>query len=386
MTHKPHVFFYVQHLLGIGHLARASRIARGLLDEGFEVTLVTGGMPVAGFPGPGIGHIALPPIAVSDVSFSGLVDAEGVPVDDTFKANRTRQLLDAYHDIKPDVVMIEAFPFGRRKVFFELLPLLDAIKSTTPRPLLVSSIRDILQQRSKPSRDAETVDFVNTHFDHVLVHGDPEFARLEDTFGPTPDIASRIVYTGIVCGPTPPPPAPEDQFDVVVSAGGGAVGAAFITAALEAAAQMPELEKWGVITGPNLPQADFDRFAASAPANIQLMRFRTDFPSLLAGARLSISQAGYNTVGDILAAGCRALLIPFSASGETEQTDRAIKLEQLNRAVMLRDSELTGPRLVQAINRALTETPAPEQLPFRTNGARRTAQILRELQNKFAGT
>jgi len=35
------VFFYVQHLLGIGHLARASRIAAALADDGFDVTVIT---------------------------------------------------------------------------------------------------------------------------------------------------------------------------------------------------------------------------------------------------------------------------------------------------------------------------------------------------------
>ena len=42
----PRVLFYVQHLLGIGHLARASRVANALVESGFAVTMVTGGMPV----------------------------------------------------------------------------------------------------------------------------------------------------------------------------------------------------------------------------------------------------------------------------------------------------------------------------------------------------
>ena len=42
------VFFYVQHLLGIGHLKRAHTLARALRAAGFEVTLASGGLPVAG--------------------------------------------------------------------------------------------------------------------------------------------------------------------------------------------------------------------------------------------------------------------------------------------------------------------------------------------------
>ena len=189
----PRVLFYVQHLLGIGHLARASRIVRALSDNGFAVTLVTGGMPVDGFPGPGIDHVALPAIAVGDGGFSALVDEKGRVIDEAFKADRRDRLIAAYHAARPDIVIIEAFPFGRRQVRFELLPLLDAIENTTPRPLLMTSLRDILQERAKPGRDEETIDLVTRHFDRVLVHGDPAFARLEDTFPLADAIAGRIV-------------------------------------------------------------------------------------------------------------------------------------------------------------------------------------------------
>ncbi|MFV2054249.1 glycosyltransferase family protein [Aliiroseovarius sp. YM-037] len=384
MTHPERalkVFFYVQHLLGIGHLARASHIAGGLIEDGFDVTLVTGGMPVAGFPKSGIDHIALPAIAAGDGGFTGLVDAEGAPVDDVFKEVRRQQLLAAYHDKKPDIVVIEAFPFGRRQVRFELLPLLNAIKATAPRPLLVTSIRDILQRRSKPERDAETAELVNQHFDYVLVHGDPEFVRLEDTFAPAKGIAERVVYTGMVCGPPPPPP--DESYEVVVSAGGGAVGAALIQSALEAATLLPKTGPWCVITGPNLPQDDFDRLAQAAPGNVRLFRFRTDFPSLLSDARLSISQAGYNTVGDTLMAGCQALLIPFAAGGETEQTDRAKRLERRGRAVVLPESDLTGPTMADAVKRLLV-APSTPTIAIQTDGAQRTAKALRRLHSKFA--
>ena len=114
------VLFYVQHLLGIGHLARASRVADALVRGGFEVTMVTGGMPVAGFPGPGLHHVALPTVSSASEAFSGLVDAGGKPVDETFKQRRRDLLLDTLRDRRPDIVVLEAFPFGRRQMRFEL--------------------------------------------------------------------------------------------------------------------------------------------------------------------------------------------------------------------------------------------------------------------------
>ncbi|UJW76684.1 glycosyltransferase family protein [Rhizobium sp. SL42] len=377
---RPRVLYYVQHLLGIGHLARASHIVQALAENDFEVTLVTGGMSVAGFPAGGMDHVTLPPIAVGDGGFSQLVDADGNPVDDTFKAQRRELLLATYRDKRPDIVILEAFPFGRRQVRFELLPLIDAIEATQPRPLLLTSLRDILQERAKPGRDEETVDLVRRHFDHVLVHGDPDFVRLQDTFPLARSIADRVAYTGLVTGRPPAPP--HERFDIVVSAGGGAVGAGVIEAALDASIELTDLGRWCIITGPNLPQSDFDRFSAKAPGHVQLARFRTDFRSLLTTARLSISQAGYNTVCDIQQAGCRSVLVPFASGGETEQTARAERLDRMGLAVVLPENMLCGDTMVSAIERALGQVDLPDVPVLQLDGANRTAELLRDLLNK----
>ncbi|MEH3109924.1 MAG: glycosyltransferase [Agrobacterium cavarae] len=375
-TQAPRVFFYVQHLLGIGHIARASRVAHALVADGFDVMMVTGGTPVPGFPGEGIRHVELPPVAVADGNFAGLVDANGAPVDDAFKDNRTSMLLGAYHGAMPDIVIIEAFPFGRRQVRFELLPLLAAIEKSIKRPLVMTSLRDILQERAKPGRDEETIDLVKKHFDTVLVHGDPNFVRLEETFPLAEQISQRIVYTGLVAPAKPQPP--QERFDVVVSAGGGAVGGALLKAALAAAPHIPELKSWCLITGPNMPQADFDAISAQAGKNISVFRFRKDFASLLSGAKLSISQAGYNTVCDILQAKCRSLLIPFAAGGETEQGARASRLEKLGLAQVLEENAISPQTMAEAIRAALA-LPEPGEISLDLDGANGTARVLRRL-------
>ncbi len=376
MTAAPKVLFYVQHLLGIGHLARASRVASALVDDGFAVTMVTGGMPVRGFPGPGVDHVTLPAITSASEAFSGLVDDDGQPIDDAFKARRRDLVLDILGATQPDIVVLEAFPFGRRQVRFELLPLLEAIEAMTPRPKLVTSIRDLLQERVKAGRNEETVELLNRHFDVVMVHGDPAFARLEDTFELASSIKPRICYTGLVAAP--PPPRPREIFQVLISAGGGAAGAGLVSAAVEAARILPGSRGWALITGPNLPREDFDEASQAAPSGLTLFRFREDFPSLLAGAELSVSQAGYNTVCDVLLAGCRSVLVPFSAGGETEQTARSVRLQQLGLAVALPEEGLTGVMLAKAITKALA-APKPPSSTLDLDGARGSARLLRNL-------
>ena len=83
------VMIYVQHLLGIGHLMRARLIAEALADAGFDVHLVTGGMPIGGRMPRDVRIVQLPPIRVSDASFMPLRDGNFVPIDDAYRKSRS---------------------------------------------------------------------------------------------------------------------------------------------------------------------------------------------------------------------------------------------------------------------------------------------------------
>ena len=363
---------YVQHLLGIGHLARVSRIAAALSQDGIDVTLVSGGTPVSGFAKDQVKLVQLPPIRSRDTSFSELVDAEDRPLSDEFKAMRRDRLLSAFAAAKPDVLIIEAFPFGRRQMRFELIPLLKAAKAQQHPPIIASSVRDILQENRRPERAEETVRVIEEFFDLVLVHGDPSFARLEETFPLARRIAERIVYTGLVAGEAQ---TSSDRFDVVVSAGGGVAGEKLIQAAAEAAPRlMARWPRWCIITGPNYPQPEQAALAVRLPRGVTLETFRPDFPGLLANAGLSVSQAGYNTVCDILRARCPAVLIPFAEGGESEQSDRAERLEKLGIARVVREDRLTAESLAEAMQ-GVRE---PSSHPIDLDGARATARLIRD--------
>lgn len=361
---------YVQHLLGIGHLARVSRIAAALKEARIDVTMISGGSPVAGFPKAGVRLVQLPPIRSRDTSFSELVDPDGQGLSDEFKALRRDRLLAEFDAAEPDALIIEAFPFGRRQMRFELLPLLQHAKARAQPPLIASSVRDILQGTRKAGRAEETLGLIRDFFDIVLVHGDPAFARLEDTFPLAAQVADRLVYTGLVAGEAATSP---DRFDIVVSAGGGVAGHKLIAAAAQAAPHLiRQFPRWCIITGPNFPASERTSLETSLLAGVKLETFRPDFPGLLANAQLSISQAGYNTVCDILRARCRSILIPFAEGGETEQSDRAHRLAKLGLAAVLTEEELTPHSLIEAIQAA----PAPPVRPINLDGARETAQAL----------
>jgi len=367
------VLFYVQHLLGIGHVMRAARLARAWSAAGLEVTLVRGGMPAAGLDLGTAGLVQLPPLRAADDRFSALVDEDGGPVDDAWKAARRDRLLGHFAALRPDALVIEMYPFGRRQMRFELLPLLDAAAAAVPRPLVISSVRDILQTGRKPGRAAEAADLVRRHFDAVLVHGDPSLVRFEETFLESDRIADRLHYTGYVAGPRPPAAARREG--VLVSAGGGAVGQALIEAALAARPRSRlAAARWRILVGHGTAANRFAALAAGAPAGVEVERSRADFPELLAAARLSISQGGYNTVMDVLNAAVPAVIVPFAGAGETEQTLRAERLAARGAVRVVREDALSAAALARAID-AAAEVP-PAALDLDMEGAATSARLL----------
>jgi len=352
------VFFYVQHLLGIGHLKRAATLARALRAAGFEVTLASGGAPVEG-----IAVLQLPPASSPD--FKVLLDEKGNPVDDAWKKRRRAALLDAYRSSKADILLIELFPFGRRQMRFELLPLLEAAQAR----LVVCSVRDLIQPN--PAREGETLQVFERYFDHVLVHGDPRVAPFERTFGRAADLAGRLHYTGYVVE-EPAAPGDAGAGEVLVSAGGGAVGRRLLETVIAARALSSLRSRtWRVLAGINAKHIH-----RLKDEGVIVERYRNDFTLRLRNCVLSVSQAGYNTVVETLQGGARAVLVPYAAGGESEQTLRAKLLGQRGLAQVVEECELTPAALAAAIDRAAAaERPRPGAVDL--GGARRSAELLR---------
>ena len=98
------VFFYVQHLLGIGHLRRAAVLARALVAVGFDVLLVSGGAPVEGLALDGVRFHQLPPLRAADESLRELARLDGTPLDEAFQRQRSEMLLGLMRAEAPDVL------------------------------------------------------------------------------------------------------------------------------------------------------------------------------------------------------------------------------------------------------------------------------------------
>lgn len=373
------VLFYTQHLLGIGHLMRSLRITAAMVRSGVHVEMVIGGTPVSGLGADGARITQLPPLNAGPAGFSTLVAADGSAPDQAYMAERQRLLFEALDRARPDALLIEAYPFARRMLRTELLPLIERARTSSPRPLILSSVRDILQVNPRADRRREVVDLIVRLFDAVLVHGDPAFARLDETFPETPEIADKIRYTGFV-GPEPASATIDRPADVIISAGGGAVGFDLLMRALEAKPMTALREaRWLAVTGPRMPDAERATVTdLGRTVGAEVMAFLPDLPAWLARARLAVSQAGYNTVVDLLAGRCRAVLVPFAEGGETEQTERATRLSRARLAVHLPPEDISAAQIATAIDAAAR---LPEVPPgaYDLTGAANTARIVQDL-------
>jgi predicted glycosyltransferase len=338
------------------------------------VTVASGGQPVPGEDWGGASVVHLPPARVNAADFRTLRHPGGTPVDEAWREARRTQLLALLDHVAPDAILLEGFPFARRQLKFELIPLLDAAKALPKPPLVATSLRDILVFNKPPKRHDEVLDLVETYIDLVLIHGDPRLVPLERSFtsaGRIPE--AKKAYTGFVA---PNPPAARTRVgSVVVSVGGGSVGAATLWTALRSRPFTRFAEaSWLLVGGAMMDEAVLADLSAAAPAGVIVERFRPDFRAVLAGADLSISMAGYNTALDILQTGVRSVLIPFAEGDETEQTLRAALFAEAGRAVAVDPEGLTPETLGAAVDRAAALTPVTLDLAM--DGAQKSAEIL----------
>jgi predicted glycosyltransferase len=385
------VFLYVQHLLGIGHLKRAATLARALAAAGLEVTLASGGPPVPGMAAQllksGVRLVQLPPASAADLGFKRLLDESGRAVDEDWRRRRTAALLEAWRAAAAQVLVLELFPFGRRQMRFELLPLLELAAAAPRRPVIACSVRDILGGQRSAERHDETLSLVQRYFDGVLVHGDPAVIGFEQTFPPASLLAEKLHYTGYLVDEAAPGPKRGGKAEVVVSAGGGAVGARLLEAAI-AAKPLSVLKDrpWRLLAGGNLAESDFRKLAAMVKRSdgIEMERSRPDFTALLSNCALSISQAGYNTLLETVQAGAHAVVVPFAGGAETEQTLRARCFAQRGLLEVLEESALTPQTLAAAVDR-IADRPLPAKSGIDFDGARKSAVLIgRWARERFA--
>ncbi len=369
------VLISVTHLLGTGHLSRALTLARAFAADGHIVKLCSGGMPAPQLDHSGVEIIQLPPLRSDGTNFTTLLDQHGGRVNDALLAERQAVQKATLTSFQPDILITELFPFGRRILSEEFLDVLNAAHAMAHRPIVLSSIRDILAPPSKPAKAERADRIIEQLYDAVLVHSDPQTTRMERSWPVSEMLRDKLRYTGYVAPPAAVVhPDRAGDSEILVSAGGGSVGTQLFQTAVDAARLMPDA-RWRLLVGGSDAG---DRIAAlreQAQGTATIIEpARPDFRQMLKHAAASVSMCGYNTALDLLQAGTPSVLIPFDAGNEVEQGLRADSLAALTGFSVLRSAQMTPDALRLAVTQVLEQGPR-QDLSLGFDGAEQSVSI-----------
>lgn len=381
------ILHYTQHVLGIGHLFRSLAIDRALAPA--TVHLVTGGPAVTLEMPVNVHHHPMPALKMDSEFREVKTVDEDADLEATW-GKREAILLDLLDRIEPEVILVEMFPFGRKRFARELLPMLDA-NVARPKPARVlCSLRDILVEKDDQAAfESKVLKWLNRYFDGVLVHADPGLIPLDATFSRVADIGCPLWYTGYVAeGPQfPDRSAARAALDldgtspiVLASAGSGTVGGELLLATTRAsrllATRLPH--RLLLFHGPHAGdevRRQLAGLAADQP-HIRIEAFASRFPDHLLACDLSVSMAGYNTTMNLLACGTPGLLYPFDQN--REQRLRLTALAERGYLELLEAVDLEPAGLARRIERALS-APVRKNPALRLHGDRESAVIINGL-------
>lgn len=362
------IAFLCCHLSGTGHLVRTLALARAARRLGHAAQVISGGRPLSHVEA-GVPVVQLPPVGVRGLEFGVLRRPDGAPVSATYMAERRRALLEALATIRPDALVTELWPFGRRMLSPEFEAAIAAVRAANHAAAVVASVRDIPEP--KPARLSEVAARLADGFDGVLVHGDADFLPLSTTW-PLPGTLVPIVHhTGYV-GPAEMPLAPRGD-EVLVAVGGGVLGRRLLEVAAGAAALLRR--PWRLLAGGADAAWVAARIAAAAPPTATVEPARPDYRTLLAGAACSVSLCGYNTAVELARCTTPALLVPSEEGGEQEQLIRARRLAGHRGFRLLRWDALQPAALAEAVE-ALAAGPRRPEVPLSGDDGTRAIEAL----------
>jgi predicted glycosyltransferase len=384
------IIFYCQYVWGMGHLVRSLEFARALSDH--DVTLVVGGQQVE-VDRPDHVELVRLPVLYMDEKFTRLIPGDPGQSVKHVQRERKSALYSLFEKKKPDLFIVELYPFGRSIFGFELEPLLDEIRAGRfGRVKAVCSLRDILvEKKDPPVYEKRVLEKLNRYFDALLIHSDAGLQRLDETFSRARDIEIPLVYTGFITQQTDPAGgrklrqelkiAPGESL-IVASAGGGRSGFNILTSVLDACkllrGSLPiRLE---VFSGPFMENEAYEKLVARSGPGIRIQRYSRRFLDYLDAADLSVSLAGYNTCMNLLVTQVPALVYPYAR--QREQPMRVGKIKNMLPMKILNAEDIQPDRLSDHIVQMLSQKRNFKTLPIDLNGAANAAKFLSRWLNE----
>ena len=380
------VLIFVESFFGFGHFNIVDLLAKELIRQGIDVGVASSTFDLCGssFDFGGAEKFYLPPLGVN---------AKGErckPNQEPFRNNEddyvdviytgTRQVLEAF---EPELVVYELYPFMMQWRDGSARAVNDHfLDKGQPLPERISLCRDIIHA-SKPWTVLKRLD---TYCSRLMIRGDSQFARLEESQKHWAKITQPIDYVGNFAAQEPPLRSAEFQDDIVIFGGGGyrAEKDARFLEAVAGVARFTEAYKdrsFKVILGEGTPEQVVDQMLEAGGTNTELMRPVSSivFKQMLAGAAAVVTRAGYNTCFELVRMKKPFVVVPRELK---EQRLRATMLERSGYGRVVREKDLSAEALARSLDTCITPING-SSMQFKFDGAERMAQSLAALLEKF---
>lgn len=369
----------------MGHLIRSIEIVKGLIPD-FQICFINGGKVIDEFQFPPEIEVVNIPAVQTDSEFKELSPVDNSLTIEEVEEKRTNILLETCDRFAPDILIIELYPFGRRRFSFELIPLVEKAKSMGTK--IVSSVRDIVVTKQNQQRHEEKVcKLINKYFDMLLIHGDPNFVKLNLSFSRVNDLNCPVHYTGYVVQPLPESrQITLDKPSIIVSVGGGRFGHDLLECVANTAPILKDKIPYEIhlFTGPFCPESVLQKlkYITKEQDNITCDRYTTNLLDYMQQADLSIGMSGYNTTMNIVSTGVKAMMMAFQGNNDKEQETRLTKLDKLGRVKMIHPQDLNPEGFADNIVNYLQQDKS--ELPLDLDGVNNTAKYIKQLGKKYS--
>ncbi|MFI4891176.1 MAG: undecaprenyldiphospho-muramoylpentapeptide beta-N-acetylglucosaminyltransferase [Steroidobacterales bacterium] len=116
---------------------------------------------------------------------------------------------------------------------------------------------------------------------------------------------------------------------------------------------------------------------ATACVEAEVLPFIDDMATAYAWADLAVCRAGALTIGELLAVGLGAVLVPFPAATDDHQTKNAEFMVRIGSAVLVQERDLDAPGLAQLIGALTADRPRLLRMALAARGAAVTDAAVR---------
>ncbi|MGH3813043.1 MAG: glycosyltransferase family protein [Pseudonocardiaceae bacterium] len=358
---RRRVVLYSHDTQGLGHTRRNIVIAAALVTArpDTDVLVLTGSPEATALPLPPRTEVLTLPTLYKHVDGHYSPRVLSSSLADVLRM-RSRLIETALSTFEPDLFIVD-------KVARGVQGSLDAALTTLRRDggtRTVLGLRDVLDEPLVAVREwaaADTTEAIRDLYDEVWVYGDPVIYDPVEEYSLPPSVADKVVYTGYLAGPRPPclqirylshdGAAPPQQPFVLCLVGGGQDGVDLARAFLRA--RLPPGLCGVVLTGPYMPRDQRRELLrdAESRADMTVREFVSGADEFVRRASAAVSMGGYNSVCELLGAGCASLLVP-RVTPRMEQALRAARLARAGWVDVLPLAEATPGRITEWLSRS----------------------------------